>query len=53
MGNEFIQLPPDDLKELYRVMDEEYAKEAKKIDEMGIPGTAIFNDIRQAVEQAQ
>ena len=53
MGNEFIQLSPDDLKELYRVMDKEYAKEAKKLDEMGIPGTAIFNDIRQAVEQAQ
>jgi TRAP-type C4-dicarboxylate transport system substrate-binding protein len=52
MGNEFIQFSPTEIKELYRIMDESYAEEAKKLDAKGIPGTAIFKDVRQAIEQA-
>jgi len=53
MGNEFIQISPSDLEELYRVMDESYTEEAKKLDEKGIPGTAIFQDVRKAIKEAK
>ena len=28
-----------------------YSEEAKKLDAKGIPGTAIFKDVRQAIEK--
>lgn len=50
-GVEFIELSPENLKKVYKVVDTIGLKEAKKIDDMGLPGTVIYNDARRLIDK--
>lgn len=50
LGNEFIELPPEDLQEFYRVWEVEARKGAEALDALGLPGTAIFEEVRRLIE---
>jgi TRAP-type C4-dicarboxylate transport system substrate-binding protein len=50
-GVEFIELPPDELAKVYKAAEIAMLKEAAKLDEKGLPGTKIFNEVRRLVEK--
>jgi TRAP-type C4-dicarboxylate transport system substrate-binding protein len=51
MGVEFIKLPPEDLSELYEIIDTVSAEKAAELDAMGLPGTEILEEIHRLIEQ--
>jgi len=50
-GVEFIKLPPQDLAAVYKASENAMMSEAAKLDEKGLPGTKIFQEVRRLVEQ--
>lgn len=50
-GVEFIELSKEDLEKVYKVAEQVVLKEAKRIDDMGLPGTKIANDARALIAQ--
>lgn len=50
-GVEFIELSPQDLAELYRIMDAVCRAEAAKLDAEGLPGTDIYEEVRRLAEE--
>jgi TRAP-type C4-dicarboxylate transport system substrate-binding protein len=50
-GVEFIELSAADLAELYKVMDTVCRAEAAKLDDEGLPGTEIYEELRRLVEE--
>lgn len=50
-GVEFIELPKEELEKVYKVAEQVVLKEAKRIDDMGLPGTKIANDARALIAQ--
>ncbi len=50
-GVEFIEVSAEDLAELYQIMDTVMRAEAAKLDEKGLPGTEIYEEVRRLVEE--
>ena len=50
-GVEFIKLSPEELTKVYKVMDTVMLASAAKLDAKGMPGTAIYKEVRRLVEQ--
>ncbi|MFC1820157.1 TRAP transporter substrate-binding protein [Thermodesulfobacteriota bacterium] len=51
MGVEFIKLSQGDFMKIYKVVETVVLKEAKRIDGMGLPGTAIYKDARSLISK--
>ncbi|MFC1533933.1 TRAP transporter substrate-binding protein [Thermodesulfobacteriota bacterium] len=49
-GVEFIELPKEDLKTFYKALETASLKEAARLDKMGLPGTAVFKEVRRLIE---
>jgi TRAP-type C4-dicarboxylate transport system substrate-binding protein len=45
-GVEYIKLSAADISKVYEAIDTVMRAEAKKIDDKGLPGTAIFQEVR-------
>ena len=51
LGVEFIELPKEDLKTFYKGLERAALKEAARLDKMGLPGTAVFKEVRGLIEK--
>ena len=51
LGVEFITLPKEDLNKIYGEVDKLVKSEMQKIDAKGIPGTAVYTDLRALVDK--
>ncbi|MGB9919433.1 MAG: TRAP transporter substrate-binding protein DctP [Moorellales bacterium] len=49
-GVEFIELSPADQQKLEEVVGNVMKKEAEKLDALGLPGTAIFQEVRRIAD---
>ncbi|MBN1850014.1 MAG: TRAP transporter substrate-binding protein DctP [Deltaproteobacteria bacterium] len=49
-GVEFIEFPPDELKQFYKLLEKDALVAAKKLDDKGLPGTALFQAIRKHLD---
>ena len=50
-GVEFITPSSAEMEKIYKVLESVVQKEAKRIDDMGLPGTAIFKDARSLIDE--
>jgi TRAP-type C4-dicarboxylate transport system substrate-binding protein len=50
-GVEFIEFSPEELSEFYSAVEAVVLEEMAKLDDMGLPGTAIHEEIRRLVEE--
>ena len=50
-GVEFIELPKEEVEKFYAATKKVVLDQAKRLDDMGIPGTKIVNDARALVDQ--
>ncbi|MFP3974692.1 MAG: TRAP transporter substrate-binding protein [Chloroflexota bacterium] len=50
-GVEFIEMPEEDMAEVYEAMDEVCRAEAAKLDEKGLPGTEIYEAVRSEADE--
>lgn len=48
---EFIKLPQKDLDQVYATVDKIIGEEMAKLDAKGLPGTAVYKEIRSLVEK--
>ena len=51
--HEVINLPPEELSRFYKLLDDEGRTWAASLDAKGLPGTKIFEFIRQEIEKSQ
>ncbi|MFC1863303.1 TRAP transporter substrate-binding protein DctP [Thermodesulfobacteriota bacterium] len=50
-GVEFIELQKEELQKFYKAVKSIVLNEAKRLDDMGIPGTKMVNDARGLIDQ--
>lgn len=50
-GHEFFDLPPAEREKLYNIQLEIAAKKARELDDMGLPGTKIFQEYQAATRR--
>ncbi|MCG6911442.1 MAG: TRAP transporter substrate-binding protein DctP [Deltaproteobacteria bacterium] len=48
---EFIKLPPAELEKVYAVVDSTILEQMQKLDDKGLPGTAVYREIRQRIKE--
>jgi len=48
---EFIKLPPKELEKVYKVVDSTILAQMAKLDAKGLPGTAVYKDIRRLIKK--
>jgi len=48
---EFIKLPPKELEKIYKVVDSTILAQMAKVDAKGLPGTAVYKDIRRLIKK--
>lgn len=48
---EFIKLPPGELEKVYTVVDKTVLNEMANLDAKGLPGTAVYKDIRRLIKE--
>ena len=48
---EFIRLPPEELEKVYAVVDKTLLEEMANLDAKGLPGTAVYKDIRRLINE--
>ena len=53
LGHEFIELSDEDLAAFYKIMAEEARVTAEELDAKGLPGTKIFERVRQLIEESK
>ena len=51
--HEWIELPPDELAKFYEILGEEATMAAAELDAKGLPGTKIYERIRQLIEETK
>jgi len=51
LGVEFIELSPEELSEFYEAVDAIILEEMAALDDMGIPATEIYQEIRSSIEE--
>ena len=49
--NEFIELAPEELNQLYGLYDTVMREEAARLDAKGLPGTKIYEEVRRLIEE--
>lgn len=49
-GVEFIELPPAELAQFYKLLETVALESAKELDAKGLPGTAVFEEIRSHID---
>jgi len=52
-GVEFIELPPAELDKVYKVADDVIRGQMAELDAKGLPGTAVYEDIRKFIKENQ
>jgi TRAP-type C4-dicarboxylate transport system substrate-binding protein len=50
-GVEFIELPPAELDKVYKVADGVIREKMAELDEKGLPGTAVYEDVRRYIDE--
>ncbi|MFC1533291.1 TRAP transporter substrate-binding protein DctP [Thermodesulfobacteriota bacterium] len=50
VGVEFIELPPSELAKFYKLLEIGALEAAKKADAKGLPGSAVFKEIRSHID---
>ena len=48
---QFIKLPPKELEKVYNVVDSTILSQMAKVDAKGLPGTAVYKDIRRLIKK--
>lgn len=48
---EFLKLPPKELEKVYKVVDGTILAQMAKLDAKGLPGTAVYKDIRRLIKE--
>ena len=48
---EFITLPPKELEKVYAVADNTIREQMKELDAKGLPGTAVYEDMRRLIKE--
>jgi TRAP-type C4-dicarboxylate transport system substrate-binding protein len=51
LGDTLYELPPEEIDKFYDLLDAVYLEEMAKIDAKGYPGTEIYKEIRQRVQE--
>jgi TRAP-type C4-dicarboxylate transport system substrate-binding protein len=52
-GMEYINLPKEDIDKFYELVAKDAVKEAKKLDEKGIPATRIYEEVQRLIKAAK
>ena len=50
-GVEFIKLPPAELEKVYAEADKVILEQMASLDAKGLPGTAVYKDIRRLIKE--
>jgi TRAP-type C4-dicarboxylate transport system substrate-binding protein len=48
---EFIKLAPEELEKVYAVADSTIREQMKELDDAGLPGTAVYEDMRRLIKE--
>jgi TRAP-type C4-dicarboxylate transport system substrate-binding protein len=50
-GVEIVKLPPEELNEIYNIVDSTVMEKMKSLDAKGLPGTAVYKEMRSLIEK--